>query len=143
RPVRPDAGAHAADRWRRGHRAFHGPRHAQPALRRAAKVTAPRITSNAGPKRLAGPPLSCAPMTSTSADPLAQLAGDYWEFRLRESRALALELDDRRYRRELFRESIEDYARRDREAGSFLKRLEALPRTQAGVDELTPRLMRR
>lgn len=80
----------------------------------------------------------------TSGDTLTKLAADYWEFRLRESPSLALELDDRRYRHELFRESIEDHARYDREAAAFLQRLDALPRAHLRVeDEFTSRLLER
>ena len=65
---------------------------------------------------------------------LAALAGDYWDFHLREHPAVAQELGDRRAPRELFRESITDYARRDAETARLLDGLRALQRAALPSD---------
>lgn len=63
----------------------------------------------------------------TAEEQLQAIAADYWEFRLREYPALALDLADPRYRRELFRESIADHDRRAAEAAGFAARLAQIP----------------
>ncbi|MCI0432727.1 MAG: DUF885 domain-containing protein, partial [Gemmatimonadetes bacterium] len=100
-----------------------------------------RKTGNAGPK---GPMPAGVGFIMTIAATLAALTADYWEFHLREHPATALELDDRRYSRELFKESIADHARRDREAAVFLQRLETLPADDLrDQDALTYHLLER
>ncbi len=63
----------------------------------------------------------------TSAEQLDALAAEYWEFQLREHPTLAHDTGDRRYRRELFHESVADYDRRVREAAVLASRLEGVP----------------
>jgi len=57
---------------------------------------------------------------------IAALASDFWEFHLQENPTAALELDQPRSCRVLFKDSLADHARRDRQAGVFLTRLSQL-----------------
>jgi len=75
---------------------------------------------------------------------LDALAADYWEFHLREHPAAGLELEVPRPCRELFRESIADHARRNREAAGLISRLDAIAGDPLrGADALTAQLLQR
>ena len=81
-------------------------------------------------------------MTATTA--LQGLAAEYWEFRLREYPVLAHDLGDTRYPRDLFRESIADYDRRDAEHARLLARLATIPLAELSPgDRITHRLLAR
>jgi uncharacterized protein (DUF885 family) len=66
----------------------------------------------------------------------AALVSDFWEFHLQENPTAALELDQPRPCRVLFRDSMADHARRDRQAGVFLARLSQLPTQELPGQEL-------
>lgn len=81
-------------------------------------------------------------MTATTT--LHALAADYWEFRLREYPVLAHDIGDKRYRRELFHESIADFQRRDAKNSGFLERLSAIDlQDLSPADGITHQLLAR
>ncbi len=81
-------------------------------------------------------------MTATVA--LHGLAAEYWEFRLREYPVLAHDLGDVRYRRDLFRESLGDFERRDAEEARLLSCLAAIALVELSpADQITHRLLAR
>lgn len=57
----------------------------------------------------------------------AALAADFWEFHLQENPTAALELDQPRPCRQLFRDSIADHMRRDEQAEALLARSDRIP----------------
>lgn len=67
---------------------------------------------------------------------IAALTSDFWEFHLQENPTAALELDQPRSCRMLFRDSLADHARRDRQAGVFLARSSQLPAHELQGQEL-------
>jgi uncharacterized protein (DUF885 family) len=80
----------------------------------------------------------------SAAEQLHGLAADYWEFRLREFPTLAHDVGDPRGRRDFFRESIADHARRAGDAAAFERRLAAIPLDALrGHDRDTHRLLAR
>lgn len=75
---------------------------------------------------------------------LESLARDYWNFRLDEEPMLGIDHGHEPSRRLMFRESAEDYARRDRAHAGFLARLEAIDlHALSGQDALSAALLRR
>ncbi len=63
----------------------------------------------------------------TASERLQALAAEFWEFRLQEFPTIAQDVGDPRYRRQLFRESIDDHDRRAAAALAFADRLARIP----------------
>lgn len=76
-------------------------------------------------------------VSSASSASLTRLADEYWAFRVREQPLLGLAVGDDRWPSELDRESLGDYARRDRSLQTFLARAHALPSAELGDAERT------
>jgi uncharacterized protein (DUF885 family) len=70
---------------------------------------------------------------------IAALAADFWEFHLQENPTAALELDQPRACRWLFKDAIEDHARRDRAAATLLARLSQVAGNERAADEVMTR----
>lgn len=82
--------------------------------------------------------------TDGASAQLERLARDYWQFRLDEEPILGIDHGHEASRRRMFRESIEDHARRDRCCGEFLSRLAAIdPEELSGQDALSAALLHR
>ena len=80
----------------------------------------------------------------TASERLQSLAAEFWEFRLREFPTIAHDVGDPRYRRELFRESIDDHERRAAAARAFSVRLACIPIAElSGQSRYSHRLLQR
>jgi len=81
---------------------------------------------------------------SNLARVLQDQADAYWEFHLREHPVVALEHGDTRYRRELFRQSVDDFSRQDKGRAKLLHKLAKVDvNVLAGQDRFTFQLLQR